>query len=271
MARHACIDACRTKPVLFFYTYGPPKDYDAAKQSAISAKADATANDAEDLCPIEWNAAEDILRQSLQADNTKNWQSAMTLMQQTKHLYDVARMCAIGKKEAGLRRVERNPVLPSPSSTAAFAQEVPLKPIASTQKRVAVLDLRNEAKLPDSDVAYLGEVIRTGARKALPLQLFILMTKENIQQLLPPERRDLRNCEGQCEVETGRLLSADYLVTGSVVRFGGELRITVRLYEIASGNLLDSKKASGNSVLEFEGPVEAIAQTLFESIQPHGN
>jgi len=108
--------------------------------------------------------------------------------------------------------------------------------------------------------------VRTGARQALPLGAFKLMTKENITELLPPDKRSLKNCEGECEVETGRLLGANYLVTGTVTKFSGELRVTIRLYDVAGGDMLDSKKASAKKVKELEKPIEEIAETIFKPL-----
>jgi hypothetical protein len=110
---------------------------------------------------------------------------------------------------------------------------------------------------------YLTELVRTAARRALPTEQYIIMTDENIYELLPPEKRDLSQCEGQCEVETGRLIGADYIVYGDVVRFGGEPRMTLKLYETAQGNLLESREASGRTVLDVETPAKNAAQILF--------
>ncbi len=134
---------------------------------------------------------------------------------------------------------------------------------AGDAKRVAVLEFRNPAGLQNQEIDYLTDLIRTEARKMLPRDRYILMTKENIYDMLPPDKKDLSQCEGQCEVETGRSIGADYLVTGDVVDFGGELRVTVRLYDVATSNLLESRKAAGNKVLDLEVPLERVASVLF--------
>jgi hypothetical protein len=137
---------------------------------------------------------------------------------------------------------------------------------ASSQqsKRLAVIDFRNpDNAVTLSEADFITELVRSEARRALPREQYVLMTKENILELLPPDKRDLSQCEGQCEVETGRLIGAQYLVTGEIVNFGGELRVTVRLYDVTTGNLLDSRKAAGKKVLDLETPVEQVASALF--------
>ncbi len=91
--------------------------------------------------------------------------------------------------------------------------------------RVAILDLRNPAELTDQEADYIADLVRGEARKALPPDRYILMTKENIYELLPPDKQSLADCVGECEVQTGRMVGAHYLVTGEVIRFGPELRV----------------------------------------------
>jgi outer membrane protein OmpA-like peptidoglycan-associated protein len=79
---------------------GPPDGYDIAKQNAIDAQAAAKANEADELCATEWAAAEQTMNQALEADAAEEWETAMAMFEQAKNLYDVAKMCAIKKKEA---------------------------------------------------------------------------------------------------------------------------------------------------------------------------
>lgn len=140
------------------------------------------------------------------------------------------------------------------SAIALYAQQT---------KRVAVLDFTNRADLPQREVDYLTELVRTEARRMLPRDKYLIITKESIQQLLPPDKKNLSECVGECEVETGRMIGAQYLATGEVVKFGGQLRLTVRLYNVETGNLLESRKARGVKVLDLETPIERLSTVLF--------
>ena len=65
------------------------------------------------------------------------------------------------------------------------------------------------------------------------------MTKENIYELLPPDKKkDLSACIGECAVETGRNIGADFVVAGEIVRFAGEIRVSFSLHDTHEGNLL---------------------------------
>ena len=52
--------------------------------------------------------------------------------------------------------------------------------------KLAVLELRNDAGLSAAEIAYLTDRVRGDASQALPSSAFLVMTRESIQDLLPP-------------------------------------------------------------------------------------
>ena len=49
----------------------------------------------------------------------------------------------------------------------------------------------------------------------LPTERFLVMTKESMAVMIEPGKT-LEDCVGQCEVETGRLLNAEWIITGEL-------------------------------------------------------
>ena len=88
-------------------------------------------------------------------------------------------------------------------------------PTARADERLAILEFRNIDKaMSQSEIGYIAEIFRdTGAK--IGRSGLNVMTKENILQLLPPGKR-LEQCQGECEVETGRNIGADYVLSGEV-------------------------------------------------------
>lgn len=129
----------------------------------------------------------------------------------------------------------------------------------SKSRRVAVLEFKNDAKLKTDEIRFLADLFR---RKALTLNKYglVVMTRENILELMEPGKA-LEQCEGACEVETGRLLGASYLVSGQVLRIEGTLKLVANLYDTKSGALISSIQHSGptvtaleRSIMSSEGP-----------------
>ena len=92
------------------------------------------------------------------------------------------------------------------------------------------------------------------------------MTRENILALLPPGRA-ISDCIGECAIETGREIGAQYVVTGEVTRFGGELRVTINLHETKEGNLLGQRRVGAGNVLDLEVPLEMETLALLGSLR----
>lgn len=136
---------------------------------------------------------------------------------------------------------------------------------ATASSRVAVLDFSNQTDLLESEVDYITSLVRSSTRKTLPSSQYIIMTRENILEMLPPGQT-LANCLGECAVETARNIDANFVVTGELVRFGGEFRITLTLHETRNGNLLSSVHVGAENILGLEVPIRAKTVELFSPL-----
>ena len=113
---------------------------------------------------------------------------------------------------------------------------------------------------------YLTDVLRSEAVKALPAeQNYIIMTRENISTMLPPGKA-LEDCEGECLVETGKNISADYIAQGHVGRFDTDLTITVELYETAGNKLLGSFSSKAPNIATLENEIRLKSKELFTQV-----
>ena len=129
--------------------------------------------------------------------------------------------------------------------------------------RVAVVELRNGAGLSQDEVSYLTDQVRTQASAALPGERFLVMTRESIVALLPPGKTLADCAKQQCEVEVGRTIGADYIVTGEVLKFGESLRLNIKVHHCVSGQFLGSETAKGAKVDDLEsGLTRALHPTL---------
>jgi hypothetical protein len=126
---------------------------------------------------------------------------------------------------------------------------------------LAVLELRNKL-LPGEgvDSAYLSDVVRTAALRAVPG--LRVLTRENVAVLLASAGKKLEECEGECEVQTGRLLGADYIATGEVLRFGTSFKLNLRLHDTREGTLLSGAQASGATLDALDASVTKATEVL---------
>lgn len=135
-------------------------------------------------------------------------------------------------------------------------------------KRIAILELadRTRGQVSREEIHYLTNEMRRIAG-LLPRDLFLVMTKENIEVLIDPGQ-SLEECVGSCEVETGRLLGADWILTGEVIRFGKSLRVSVKLHDTRSGQYLAGESLKGKEVEDLELPIQRSTLKLVYLISP---
>ena len=78
--------------------------------------------------------------------------------------------------------------------------------------------------------------LQNAARRAAP-DLFV-MTQANIETLVRAAGKTLAQCEGQCAVDTGKLIGADLVITGRIARVGRTFVISMQMYDTAKGELI---------------------------------
>lgn len=133
----------------------------------------------------------------------------------------------------------------------------------------AVLELRNKLEGVDRnliDAAFLTDLVRQQVLEDAPT--LKLMTRENVLTLLEASGRKLEECEGECEVDTGRRLGADVVVTGEILRFGRGFRANLRLHDTRSAQLLSAAVASGDTPEALEKDLARAVGKLTVPVRP---
>jgi hypothetical protein len=115
-----------------------------------------------------------------------------------------------------------------------------------TDDLLAVLEFKNRLDERDRkgiDVPYLSDKVRALVLESAPA--IHVITRENVTELLATGGRKIEDCEGECEVETGRRLGATLVLSGDILRFGSEYKLTLRLHKTSTARLLGASEAAG--------------------------
>ena len=105
--------------------------------------------------------------------------------------------------------------------------------LAAQAQVIAVLEFRDEVPPAERiNTAYLADQVRAAAKEILPSMKVI--TRENMLVLLQASGKDLANCEGECEVDTGRRIGADVVVSGELLKFGTQYKLNMKLHDTRS-------------------------------------
>ncbi len=123
--------------------------------------------------------------------------------------------------------------------------------------KLAVLELRH-ADMRDEDARYFADAVRTALVRARPG--VDLITRENLLVLLAGT--DPAACEGECEVETGRRIGADQVVSGEVLKLGETFKLSLKLHDTREGRLLNATSCSGASLEELDRALPSTVADL---------
>ena len=137
---------------------------------------------------------------------------------------------------------------------------LPLSALAASPL-VAVLEFRGD--LEPAIRAKLSDDVRAASLDALRGGGYRLMTREGMAAMLDDMGLDPACAEGECEVETGRNIGADLVVSGGVLEIEGLRLLTLKLHDTKSGDLLAVTEVRGESVLGLLDGVAAGTQELW--------
>jgi hypothetical protein len=125
-----------------------------------------------------------------------------------------------------------------------------------------------DSVVDDSERRYLTNELRKIALEELPPEKgYTVMTRENLFALIPPDK-SLEECAtGQCLVDLGRNVGAEYAAQGTVSKFGNLFTITVECYETMGGGLIGSFTAESRTVEDLLPAMREKAPQVFSKIR----
>jgi len=144
------------------------------------------------------------------------------------------------------------------SSGPAFAQE--------RIEDMAVLEISFYGKeLTQQQKEFLSDDIRQAAMK---LTQYRIMTKESVFAILRDKKIDPSKCDAECEVEFGRMLQADRLVTSAILFFEQVYYIKIKLYDVGKASMENAvdRECPRCAFSELRKMVQDAAQELFGGV-----
>ncbi len=162
-------------------------------------------------------------------------------------------------------------------SLAALAAAAALSAApAAPARRVAVLDFGaswsaecvSGAKLAKAEreqceiLRLFADEARGGALAVLRPPAYVVMTRENTAQIL----KDMGGqcSEGECEVETARLLGASVVVSGAVTLLEETYLVSLKVHDVTTAALLGTGKTRAKTKLEAFDNVRAETERMLK-------
>lgn len=140
--------------------------------------------------------------------------------------------------------------------------------LRAEQPKLAVLEFEVQKGL-SLDRRTFSSRLQNAARRMAP-HLFV-MTQANIEMLVRAAGKKLVDCEGQCAIDTGRLVGADIVIGGRISRVG-RLSLSMQMYETKTGQLLAGEDVEARTDAELldasGGAIERLLRPLARDALP---
>ena len=135
-------------------------------------------------------------------------------------------------------------------------------------KRVAVLELRS-VDLEQKLLRQVADDIRSGvlavsAGKTIDGQPISVLTRENMLDVLKSMGKDASCIDGSCEVEIGRNIGADFILSGEVNRFERMYVLSLKLHNTEQGTLLAADKVRSKSQVDLMDSAKILSSDLIQ-------
>ena len=128
---------------------------------------------------------------------------------------------------------------------------------------IAVLELEQKG-LTKQEAEILTDRLTT---KLISLDKYQVVERTNMDKILKEQKFQNSGCtDSECAVEIGQLLNTDFIVIGSVSKFGATYAVDARLIDVAKGKSLISAEFSNEGKIDIllTSGITSIASQLCE-------
>ena len=126
---------------------------------------------------------------------------------------------------------------------------------------LAVLDFSATTDLKTTAERF-REATTTSSLQAVDSTSISLMTRENLMVLLDANGGSVECLSGQCEVEMGRNIGADWIISGSLYQANDVFFLYYKLHDTHSGELQNAVEISGTTLDVLNAQVPSAVEEL---------
>jgi len=139
---------------------------------------------------------------------------------------------------------------------------------AQTLAVLEIIPATDDIEITVTEYRHLTDELRRQAVRTLPSTDYAVLTRDNIISLLPPDEEAAQCLAESCAVDIGRAIGAEFISQGRIGIFGGDLSLSIELYETMGGKLLSSIVIESKDVKGLMAAIREQAPELFSKIKP---
>ena len=147
---------------------------------------------------------------------------------------------------------------------------------AFATKRLAVLEFRGVG-VDEAVLRVMADDVRIGVLEGINKQQvdghdILVMTHENMMDMLSSMGKTAADCQGECEVEIARNIGADYVISGDMTKIGSLFVLNIKLHETTRGELLAGEQVRKKNIEDMlESSKDAGINVTRKGLDIRGN
>ena len=143
-----------------------------------------------------------------------------------------------------------------------------LPQVSFAEVRLAVLEFQGVGVDPNL-LQFLTDEVRSGVLhvskgQKIKGEKLLIMTRENMMQVLQDQGLSSEDCTGACEVEIAKNIGAEYVISGNLTKLGSTFALVVKLHSTADSNLLASESLKTESKKALITDSEKVGAKVFQ-------
>ena len=144
----------------------------------------------------------------------------------------------------------------------------PTFPQPPSKPRIGVLQFSaKNVSATDADAAgelFTSELVMTG--------IFDVVDRKNIQTLLSEVHFQLSGCtDSSCAVEVGRILSLEYMISGSVIKLGRTLAINIQMIDVETAQIVHTVRKEFRTIEDTYKIIPKLVRQFIKAPGISGN
>jgi len=134
--------------------------------------------------------------------------------------------------------------------------------------RIAILDMKAGSGITKAEAETITSFLTTDMINS---KRFHIIDRQNISQVLKEQKLTQLGCtDSACEVQVGKLLAANKILTGNVSKFGKVFNLNIFITDVEKGTQDTAEKVSVPNIENMESAAERLVERLIARIENTG-
>jgi TolB-like protein len=136
---------------------------------------------------------------------------------------------------------------------------------AKKKFRVAIFDFKAGESITEKEAATITDMVRT---EMIKNKKFTVIDRENIKRVLEEQGFGQKGCtDTSCEVQLGKLLAANKIMTGSISKLGNSYIINTQVTDVEKGTNDIAEKEKTKTIDDMDSAIKDLVEKIADAME----